>query len=376
VGPNPFVPYAPIDQGIPPLNGPDLSTGRVPLDPAADMRSIGPTNEMNRGYIHSWNAVVERKLPGELIVSAGYVGTASVNQIADLDLNTAGPGQGQAGKPFFRYNGRVGLTSYWDGWLDSHYNSLQVSANRPFTKGLLLKASYTLSRTINETDDTGWAGVDFNRPSADLNLGNLDAWRDAAKAKNKGPAGYDRTHVFQLGFVAELPFGRNGQGGALNPVIKDWQVNGIVSAYTGRPFTVTSSGDTLNAPGNLQTADLVGTPHQMGSVQVDPDRPNVTLPFYDTAAWKPVTDVRFGNTGRNSVRGPGAHTVDLSIFRNFPFGTRSKLEARWEIFNLFNSPVLNNPTGLVTSRNFMRITSTANGLVFDRQMQFGLRFLF
>jgi Carboxypeptidase regulatory-like domain len=380
-GANPFAQFAPIESGIPGLVGPDLSTGRIPLDPAADMRSIGPTNEMNRGYIHSWNAMYERRLPGNFVGSVGYVGTATVNQIADLDLNASAPGLGQAGRTFYKYGNRVGLTSYWDGWLDAHYNSLQVSLNRPFSNGLLVKGAYTLSRAINETDDTGWAGVTFNRPSADLTLNNLDAWRDAAKAMNKALAGYDRTHNLQLAVIAELPFGRGGQGGALNPIIKDWQVNGIVSVYSGTPFTVRSPGDTLNAPGNTfggntNTADLVGTPNRTGNTQLDPDRGTVTMPFFDASAWKAVTDVRFGNTGRNSVRGPGAHTVDFSIFRNFPFGTRSKLEARWEMFNLFNSPVFNNPEGLVTSRNFMRITGTANGLVFDRQMQFGLRFSF
>ena len=375
-GINPFTPAATLDQGIPPLNGPDLSTGRVPLDPSADMRSIGPTNEMTRGYIHSWNAVYERKLPGSFIASVGYVGTATVDQIADIDLNASAPGLGQAGRPFYKYGNRVALTSYWDGWLDAHYNSLQVSVNRPFTNGLLVKAAYTLSRAINETDDDGWAGLTFYRPRADLNLSNLDAWRDAAKAMNKALAGYDRTHNLQVGFVAQLPFGRNGQGGAINPVIKDWQLNGILSAYSGTPFNVTAPGDSLNAPGNgTQTADLVGTVNRTGSVELDPSRGTVTMPFYDTSAWKAVTEPRFGNTGRNSVRGPGAHTIDLSIFRNFPFATHSKIEARMEIFNLFNSPVFNNPTGNVTSRNFMRITSTP-GLVFDRQIQFGLRLAF
>ena len=107
------------------------------------------------------------------------------------------------------------------------------------------------------------------------------------------------------------------------------------------------------------------------------------LPIYDTSAWKAVTDARFGNSGRNSIRGPGAKNVDLSVFRLFPVGARAKIEGRMEIFNLFNWPVFNNPgqtTGVatgqssVTSRDFMRITSSLQYL--DRQIRFALRVAF
>jgi hypothetical protein len=382
IGPNSFQPFASLEQGIPGLVGPDLSAGRIPLDPTADMRTIGPSNEMHRGYIHSWNAVFERRLPGDLVVSAGYVGTASINQIADFDINAAGPGQGQAGRPLFRY-GRTGSTLLWDGQFDAHYNSLQLSVNRPFTKGFLVKGSYTLSRAVNQVDESGWASVDYQRPSTSFTLQNLDEWRQAVKDMNEAVAGYDRTHVLQLGFVAQLPFGRNS-GSGIGPIIRDWQVNGLISAYTGQPFTPTGPTDSLNAPGNgRQMADLVGSPGSMGSVQLDPNRPSVSLPIYDVNAWRAVTDARFGNSGRNSIRGPGAKNVDLSVFRSFPIGAQAKVEARMEIFNLFNWPVFNNPgsttginggTSSVTSRDFMRITSSLQYL--DRQIRFGLRVAF
>ncbi len=381
LGPNTFQPFASLDQGIPGLVGPDLSTGRVPLDPTADMRSVGPSNEMHRGYIHSWNAIVERRLPGDFVFSAGYVGTASVNQIADFDINAAGPGQGQEGRPLFRY-GRTGQTLLWDGQFDAHYNSLQIAVNRPFTKGFLVKGSYTLSRAINQVDESGWASVTFQRPSTSFTLQNLDAWREAVKDMNEAVAGYDRTHVVQLGFVAQLPFGANS-GSSIGPLIRNWQVNGLISAYTGQPFTVTGPTDSLNAPGNAtQMADLVGTPGSARGIELDPARPSVSLPIYDTSAWQAVTDARFGNSGRNSIRGVGSKNVDLSVFRIFPIG-RAKIEGRMEIFNLFNWPVFNNPgsttgiaggTSSVTSRDFMRITSSLQYL--DRQVRFALRVAF
>ena len=80
---------------------------------------------------------------------------------------------------------------------------------------------------------------------------------------NRAVMGFDRTHNFQANFVAELPFGRNkrwASDGFLSKVIGGWQVNGLLSAYSGTPFTVTSSGNSLNLPGSTQRADLVNLP--------------------------------------------------------------------------------------------------------------------
>jgi hypothetical protein len=126
----------------------------------------------------------------------------------------------------------------------------------------------------------------------------------------------------------------------------------------------------VNAPGNLQLADRVGEPRRTGGVEVN-------TPFYEIGAWSAVNEVRFGNEKRNSVRGPGFTNVDFSIFRHFPLADTHRLEARFEVFNLFNSPRFSNPTTTnrtVGNPRFMQITE-ANQL-FDRQIRFGLRYSF
>ena len=74
-----------------------------------------------------------------------------------------------------------------------------MAINRPFKNGLLLKGAYTLSRAKNEADDDGWAGLDWNAPSQ--------------LSRNYALAGYDRTHVFQMAFVYELPYKTTSSGG-------------------------------------------------------------------------------------------------------------------------------------------------------------------
>jgi hypothetical protein len=248
--------------------------------------------------------------------------------------------------------GRTAATLQWDGWLSANYHALQVAINRPFTKGLFLKGAYTYSKAINWADDDGWTGLTFNHPSV-LN-------------RNRAQAGFNIPHMLQLGFVVELPFGKNG-GGLANQVIKGWQLNGIWSAIQGRPFNVTASGASLNAPGNTQTADQVGPITKLGGV-------GPGQPFYDPASFRPVTEVRFGNTGRNLLRGPGLANLDLSLFRKFPVTERLDLEFRAEAFNFTNTPHFNNPSADASNASNFLIISSA--LTDERQFRFGLRLAF
>ncbi len=88
-----------IPVGIPPICCPDISSGTIPLPAQALERSVGP-GELKRGYIESWNLIVERRLPGGFLASVGYVGTQTVHAFGDLDVNASLPGTGQAGQPY------------------------------------------------------------------------------------------------------------------------------------------------------------------------------------------------------------------------------------------------------------------------------------
>jgi hypothetical protein len=269
------------------------------------------------------------------------------------NINAAGPGQGQAGQPLFAAFGRPTYTARFDGWQSSNYHSLQMALNKPFSKGFFLKAAYTYSKAMNRQGNDGWDGVDWNYASL--------------MYKNYGPANWDRAHIFQLGFLADLPFGKNGSGVG-NAIIKNWSVNGVFSAFTGTPFSVGSSGASLNAPGNAQYADIVGTPNKTGEVGAD-------TPYYDTSAWAPVTEVRPGTSSRNSVRGPGWWNIDMGLVRNFPIGPRFTLQARIEAFNLTNTPHFTNPNSSVNSGGFMTITGTSGNSP-ERQIRIGVRMQF
>lgn len=347
-----------LSQGVPNTQGPDVSTGVVSLPGNVNERS--PYSYIHRGYVQSWNFTVERKLPSSIVTSLGYVGQHSTHLLADYDINSGFPGSGTTGLPYYALFGRTVPTQMWDGYLSSNYHSLQASINRSFAQGLLIKGAYTYSHAIDYTDDDGWASVNWN-------------WAPAFQ-RNRATAGFDRTHVFQLGWVYQFPFGKGkkfASSGVAAAILGDWQANGIMSAYTGTPFTVTAPGSSLNAPNNTQTANQVKTtvarPGLVGPGQL----------YYDISAFAPVTALNtFGTSGRNILRNPGIFNTDLDVTREFPIKERLRLQFRAEAFNLANTSHFITPSGgspfsstSVTSGSFMQIT-TASG---ERQVRFGLR---
>jgi hypothetical protein len=349
---NSFMPYAPLSQGIPAIPEPDFSQASLPLPLTAQVRYVS-NNEIKRGYTESWNFIIQRELPWHFLTSVAYVGTQTVHQFADLDVNAGVPGGGTAGQPLFAAFGRSAITWAWNGYLSANYHALQVSFDRRLTGGLTVKGAYTFSKAINSTDDDGWAQVMFN-------------YLPALK-RNRALAGYDIPQNLQIATVYELPFGPGKKyftSGFPRWILGDWQVNGLFSARSGTPFTVTASGAQLNAPDNTQTADQVkANVELLGGVGPGQH-------YYDPSAFVAVNQARFGTSGRNILFSPHWVDLDLSLFRRFPIRERLQLEFRAEAFNFTNTPHFDAPNANVNSASFMTITSAEQD---QRTIRFGLR---
>jgi Carboxypeptidase regulatory-like domain len=353
-GLNSYQAAGPIANGIPTFTGPDTSKGVVPLPLSATTLTFN-SGEFKRGYIESYNFLVERELPWQMVGSVAYVGTHTINQAIVLNVNAAPPGTGTAGRPYDILYGRAVDTSLYTNLGPAKYNSLQTQLDRHFAAGILVKASYTYGKAMNWTSDSG-GSLAFNTPSM--------LWHNWAVAD------FDRTQTFRLAGVVEAPFGRGKRWfdhGAAATVLGGWQINSIFSKYSGLPFTVTASSASLNAPGNSQTADqVVPTVTKLGGI-------GVNVPYFDPLAFRPVTTARFGNTGLDILRGPGVTNLDTGLFRNFSLSERWKLQVRAESFNLTNTPHFANPSANVSNLslnsngtirslgNFMAVTSTATG---------------
>ncbi|MCC6163878.1 MAG: TonB-dependent receptor [Acidobacteria bacterium] len=348
-----FTPYTTLANGLPAAPTPvGIESGVTPLPRGVSTRWADPDN-VERGTIDSWNVFVERRLPMDVALGVGYVGTATNDGFADVNVNYAESG-GNANRQYFAQAGNATLRE-WGSITKARYHSLQVSLNRPFKNGLLLKGAYTFSKALNETDDDGWATLMWSQPS------QID--------RNYARAGYDRPHMLQLGFVYELPFARESSG-VLAQVIKNWQINGIGSIVSGVPFTVAGDNSLLNQQAGQQTANVTGEL----SGGFGTAGPNET--WYDVTQFSQPGNA-WGNSGRNTFRGPANWNLDFSVFRAIPI-SRYRLELRAEASNVFNHAQWGTPVTGITDPNFMRIRSFTSGSLVrsPRRVQLGIRFQF
>jgi hypothetical protein len=352
--PNTYSNAGRLETGIPAMVFPDESKGIVDIPGTVSTRAARQ-GEFNRGYIQSFNVTVQRQLPGQFTAQAGYVGTRSIRQFFYFNLN-AGliPGAGVRGQPLYLKYGRTADTVIVTPFSTVSYNSHQTKLDRRFSAGLMMSWAYTWSKAVNYQDNSTEGGWRF--------------WVPGHTARNRAVAGYDREHNLQMSSVWEMPFGTGkpyaNTGGLATALLGGWQWNAILSSYTGTPFSIDAPGTSLNAPGNSQTADQVKPEAQkLGGV----GRGN---PFFDPTAFRAVTDVRFGNSGRNILRGPGSVNLNLGLFRTFELSERWKLQFRAESFNATNTPHFSNPNASVTSTSFGIISATLGTAGEDDQRLF------
>lgn len=353
-----------LKDGLPPIVSPDISSGSIALPTTIGTQTFPEV--FNRGYIQSFNLTVQRDLGWGFTAQAGYVGSRAIRQTANVNINAGEVGQGNAGRALAKF-GRIANINMLVPFNTATYDSLQTQLNRRLNPSAQIGVTYTFSKAIGYADNSD-SGLTFH---------SVSQW-----ARNRSLTGFDRTHNLQIFGVYELPFGAGKRWATSGPVswfIGGWQVNGIMSKISGTPFTVTSSGTSLNAPGNTQTADQVKADVKiLGKIGRGES-------YFDPTAFAPVTAVRYGTVGRNTLRGPGVFNMDASVFRNFRLTERFSLQFRSEVFNLTNTPAFNNPGANVSSptRNadgsiinlngYTEITS-AQGT--ERQFRFALKLLF
>jgi len=402
----------PLTVGIPTIPVPNFTSGFASL-PVAGSTTTTPKN-FHRGYLESWNLIIQRDLGHQLVASAGYVGNHMVRQQASVSPYNSSPlpsgstscmanGQwnpstGLTGKCSFQVNTNFSQTwckglsnCYNSGGMtiagpifSSMYSSLQSQLTQNLGQKGSLGAIFTWSHAIDYSDNgagTGGGGTTFNYPSMYY--------------LNKGNSGFDRKYNVQIWGMYTLPFG-HGQSfanhGVLAQIIGGFVLNGQFSHTSGAPFSVNSNSNVIGAmtPGfNTTYAQLVSPYKQEGGHNRKPGDTTISggKPWFDPASFATVTEPVYTatmsqssitapvlpNTGRNQFRGPGQTVVNASVFRSIHLYRESEFQIRFEAFNLFNHPILNTPSNVtVGGSNFGYITSFGA----TRSLQFGGRLRF
>ena len=343
-----LAPYPGLGVGIPAAVVPDLSSGNVPLPNNTGIGGFTIPFDFNRGYVHSYNLTLQRELPWGFVGEAAYVGNRAIRFLTNENINAAPAGGGNPGRPLFvRFGRNWGDVGCLCPDSNSYYDALQSKLTRRLSDGFSMGVAYTFSKAINSLDNEEVSGT-FG-----VNGGFLFWPHPSVKDRNKALASYDRTHNLSIFGSYELPLGpgkRWAQSGILGAIVGGWQLNWLMQTMSGSMFTLFGGGAQVNAPGNQQTPDQIGPLNIIGGVGPVPGQPScapadLSCHYFDPSSFRavPGTEIRFGTTGRNIIRGPGFFNLDSSIFRNFNITERVKFQFRMEMFGVTNTPHLNNP---------------------------------
>ncbi len=316
-------------------------------------------------YEQDWNLTVERQLGASWLLRASYVGTKGTHLWGDYDANapiynpnislTANRQNVQQRRPRQQYQG---LDLLFAG-LNQSYNSLQVSVDKRFSKGLSNQLSYTLSKNLDYLSTN--AQITSNSLSDPF---NFFAFR--------GPSDFDRRNRFVDSVVYQVPdAGHALHSSIASAILGYWQVSGIVTLQSGSPLSILSSNDAIASAGTAM-GTLIGTLQ----LPTSRSRGAQIAEYFNTAAVQQADPGTYGNLGRNVLVGPGYANTDAALFRSFPLrflGEGGRLTFRAEAFNVFNRPNLANPGNKIASATFGKITATSGP---PRILQFSVKVVF
>jgi hypothetical protein len=356
-GKNPF-PFTPPAKGAA-VNWPSA----VALDDGLDINVISPNYSVP--YVYNFNFNLQRELPGNVRVQAGYVGsvghrlvltyesdpiTPAGHAACVTDVNGCGaPGQifthllypqyaaqpalvpGGGGIPYYESVGTQGTEG------SSNYSSAQVTVTKAPTHGLSFTAAYTYSKALDNgsgIESSGFNGRGYNQYPGYQQL-------------NYGPSDYDARQRLVGSYVYRVPL-YHSSNYLLREGLSGWEVSGITAIQGGNPVNITEAGVYLS-----KWCDAFG-------YYFCPDNPNVSKTsiakfnprssshqFFDSTPFSSETLGTFGNTQRGIVVGPGFNYTNLSFSKNFPIGEDGvrSVQLRMDIANAFNHANFAQPDG-------------------------------
>jgi Carboxypeptidase regulatory-like domain/TonB dependent receptor len=360
--------------GIDPKNGGVCGNKACTSDQAVEI--YGGSPNYRNSYVYFYSLETEHRLRWGLIGTAGYQGSIGHKLTRLVNQNFL-----QQPNPAF-FAVYIPTSD-----VNSNYNALNTRLRRQFSHGFMFDFNYRYSKSIDQLSNEG--------PGAQTNQ------TDPAHPQTEhGPSDFDAKHNFSAVSLWDIPFLRD-RNDWIGRVAGGWQINAVLSAHTGFPWTPTtciiqsvpitnafnicptrptallakSGGDTSNDAFIQPDFNFSGIVHS-GNCNAS-NGPIGGLPYFDIC--HPGTP----GIGRNSFRGPNYFGLDFSIQKQFAFpsikglGEGAKLELRGNFFNVFNKLNLQ-PISFNTDQNRIenpRFGQSPGGLA-GRVIEFQARFSF
>lgn len=315
--------YSTFNPSNPPFPNPAGATGATPLL-RLDLFDFEPENP----YRIQYNLTYQRELVAKTVVTLGFIGSRGYHQIRNVEANQAIATRLPDGRYFFpagstRRNPAFGSIRLRTTDGNSWYKGFVAGANRRFSKGLALQASYTFGDSIDQGSQAVGSG--------DFTNGFQPRYPDDPD-DNKGPSDFNVRHNFVFNYTWEIP-AVSSASGATAVLLNGWQLSGIVNLRSGMPFTPVLAFDRARAlprsGGAGQRPNLVSG-CSANPVKGGPDQ------YFDVNCFSLPDAGYFGNLGRNTMVGPGYASWDSAIFKNIRLGDNRRLQIRVEGFNILN----------------------------------------
>jgi len=345
-------------------------------------------------YAIQYNLNIQRELFKDTVLTVGYVGSKGIHLYTGREYNPPIPtvingvsyysscsgiygdtvcpaGTRITANP--RINPNFGDLVELQPISTSNYNSLQVILNRRFSANFQAQLSYTYSKCI---DDGAFGVGSFigagQTPSSIMNPYN--------QAIDRGVCSFDLTNVLRVNGLYALPF--HG-----NRLVEGWQISGIISSYSGYPFTVSDGFDQFESVGGVPRPNY--SPNNPATVINGKSYPACnndpiigTLAMYynpNCYSLEPVGTL--GNNGRDTLRGPGFFDMDVALLKDTRITERFRVQFRAEFFNVLNHENFALPTASAFSSTgtisaSAGVISGSNQNANPRQIQFALKFTF
>jgi hypothetical protein len=345
-----------LENGFPEALQPSTQVSCTRATPCANTGAMFPFYK--DGYAQIWTLGTETSFTPNWILDLTYTGTKGTN----LDLLRA-PNRAPLGTPPTETQQKLqipGATSFYfdQSGANSIYHALQLRLVHRFTKGLMLQSIYTFSKSLDNASSIGGG-----TPVVVQQDGNF--------AAERGLSSFDVRHQLRMFSVYELPFGehhRYGTHGWAMHAFGNWRLLNIVTWRTGTPFTALLGG---TASDNGTGANFSLRPNQIGDANLGICGGS-PLSYFSTRVFVQPAVTRYGDERRGSIEGPCSLNWNVSLAKGFRFGAeeRHRIDMRWEVQNLTNTPSFNGLGTTLGSTLFGRVTSAASMRTMDVQIRF------
>jgi outer membrane receptor protein involved in Fe transport len=322
--------------------GPLVGTGTKVL-PRTSLRHV--REDIVNAYAHFWSVSLQRELFKSTFGSVEYTGSAGRDLYSIENSNRAGTGAVYLGdaNTSNRLNAQYSNINTRGNNGKSSYNAVTASLDTRDVggSGLTMTARYTWSKAKDNLSNT------FSEGNNVFNLGMTDPFNPEL---DYGYADFDIRHRVAVGALWEIPLAKNSSGLA-KALLNGWQLNFILTAQSGNPFTVFDCSNAITTCARLaQVATVAGYTEAQGT---DPNTFNYLDLGNQAGGVGSIANPKTGTTdvwqgtnvsnmaARNSFRRPGRYNIDAAVFKRFHFTDRVALQLRLEAYNLLNHANLN-----------------------------------